>query len=115
MRQRPSSRILGVLGGIAGLAVLGILAFGLARPPAVAAAITEAPQLSAPADGATLATFGPTSQWSNPGGVTQYQFQVTPINNDGPGVNLIIGSPGVSFLIPAPPDWYGLLPDMTYA
>jgi hypothetical protein len=36
------------------------------------------------------------------------------VNNDGPGVNVVLGSPATSLAIPAPPQWYGLLPDMTY-
>jgi hypothetical protein len=44
---------------------------------------------------------------------TQYQLQVVPFNGDGPGLNLIRNAePG--FSIPPPPEWYGLLPDMSY-
>ena len=71
--------------------------------------------LSAPADGALLSDFGPTLVWTNPSGVTQYHLQVVPFNNDGPGVDVHIGSAGTFFNIPPPPEWYGLLPDMTYA
>ncbi len=82
-----------------------------AGPPTT---ITTAPEPLSPSDGSTVATLGPTLQWSLPAGATQYQLQVTPINNDGPGVNLIVGSAGDSFTVPPPPDWYGLLPDMSY-
>lgn len=77
--------------------------------------VVAAPELVAPADGSTLSTFGPTLRWSLPPGSTQYQLQVTPVNNDGPGVNLLFGGSAESFTIPAPPDWYGLLPDMSYS
>ncbi|MEK7217234.1 MAG: endo-1,4-beta-xylanase [Chloroflexota bacterium] len=52
--------------------------------------------------------------WSNPTGTTQYHLQVIPASNDGPGVDLHVGSPDTSFQIPPPPQWYGLLPDMSY-
>jgi len=77
------------------------------------AAILSAPTLTAPVNGSTLPDFGPSLSWALPSGSTQHQLQVTPINNDGPGVN-IIQNADTSFSIPAPPDWYGLLPDMTY-
>ncbi|MSQ26665.1 MAG: hypothetical protein EXR51_00785 [Dehalococcoidia bacterium] len=78
------------------------------------AAAPSAPTLNGPGDNATLANFGPTLTWTNPAGVTQYHLQIVPANNDGPGVDLQVGSAGVSFTVPAPPNWYGLLPDMTY-
>jgi micrococcal nuclease len=46
--------------------------------------------------------------------VTQAHLQVTPANNDGPGVNLILSLSQPEFAIPAPPNWYGLLPGMSY-
>src|SRR5207244_231242 len=49
-----------------------------------------------------------------PAGATQVHLQVIPFNNDGPGADLYLGSPATSFDIPAPPAWYGLLPDLTY-
>lgn len=86
------------------------------------AAITDPPQTVSPADGAAIPNLGPTLEWSTPPGATQYQLQVTPAKNDGPGINLILGSAHPStgsgqaetFAIPAPPSWYGLLPGMTY-
>ncbi|MBI2886582.1 MAG: hypothetical protein HYY02_05190 [Chloroflexi bacterium] len=36
-----------------------------------------------------------------------------PAGSDGPSVHIILG-PVESFRLPPPPDWYGLLPDMTY-
>lgn len=72
------------------------------------------PIISQP-NGATLENFGPNLQWTNPPGATQVQLQVIPAKNDGPGVDLAIGSPVTNFQIPAPPQWYGLLPGMTYS
>lgn len=85
-----------------------------ARPLAGPTAVTAAPVISSPGQGQELTTLGPTLQWSNPAGATQYHLQVIPFNSDGPGVDLHVGAPDQSFTIPAPPDWYGLLPDMTY-
>lgn len=72
------------------------------------------PALATPGDGERLASFGPTLTWSNPPGTTQYHLQVIPFNNDGPGVDLHVGSADTSLAIPPPPAWYGLLPAMTY-
>ena len=95
------------------LACLGLLSLSNYSAPA-SAAIAVAPTITGPAEGSTLTSFGPTLTWTNPGGATQYHLQVTPINGDGPGVDLHIGSIATSFVVPAPPQWYGLLPDMTY-
>lgn len=103
--------------------VLGVLLLSLGqggRPSFAAgigprlAAAPAAPTLSGPTDGSVLANFGPTLTWANPAGTTQYHLQVVPSNNDGPGVDVHVGSAGTAFAIPAPPNWYGLLPDMTY-
>ena len=102
------------------LSMLFVLA-AVAAQPAVAttggsalAAAPPAATLSSPTNGVTLTSFGTTLFWSNPPGVTQLQLQVVPANNEGPGIDLHIGSQATSFLIPQPPQWYGLLPDMTY-
>lgn len=97
---------------IGSVALVFVLGFALARP--AAATITEPPQLVAPLNGDLLFGFAPTLQWNNPSGTTQYHLQVTPANGDGPGVDLIIGSADTSFSVPPPPNWYGLLPDMSY-
>ncbi|MSQ09412.1 MAG: hypothetical protein EXR52_00165 [Dehalococcoidia bacterium] len=52
--------------------------------------------------------------WSNPASVRYTQVQLIPANNDSPGVDLILG-PVNRFAVPAPPGWYGMLPDMTYS
>lgn len=98
--------------GIVVLVVVPALLFGPSAVPT--AAINGAPTLIAPAENTTLATFGPTLTWTNPTGTTQYHLQVIPVNNDGPGVDLHVGSPDTAFQIPPPPQWYGLLPDMGY-
>ena len=81
--------------------------------PSASPALTEAPTLVFPLEGAALGDFGAGLLWTNPAGTTQNQLQVTPANNDGPGVNLIFNA-DTSYFIPPPPEWYGLLPDMTY-
>ncbi len=98
-----------------GSGVLAAVLFVHAGPDGRAqAAILQAPQLAGPANNTTLPDFGPTLQWSNPIGVTQYHLQVAPANDDGPGIDLITAGAGTSFAIPAPPKWYGLLPGMGY-
>ncbi|MEK7216305.1 MAG: hypothetical protein AAB289_11980, partial [Chloroflexota bacterium] len=81
--------------------------------PAPSPVIT-APVLVAPSPGATLPGFGTTLGWENGAMATQVHLQVVPFNNDGPGIDVHLGSPETAFAIPAPPNWYGLLPDMTY-
>ncbi len=84
------------------------------HPQEAAAAPASPPALTEPEDGTTLRTFAAVLSWSNPSGTRQVHLQLIPFNNDGPGVNLYFGSALNSFKIPAPPEWYGLLPDMTY-
>ncbi len=81
--------------------------------PAPSPVIT-APTLVSPASAATLPSFGTTLRWENGAMATKVHLQVIPFNNDGPGVDVHLGSPETAFVIPAPPNWYGLLPDMTY-
>ena len=85
-------------------------------------AALPAPQMRGPYNGTQLQSMGPTTlNWANPAGTAQYQIQVTPYNDDGPGINLIIGDTARvrsgSFLV-EPPEFgvgmYVLLPDMTY-
>jgi hypothetical protein len=71
------------------------------------------PVLQQPIDGSELPSFGTRLQWANIAGAQQVQLQVIPAFNDGPGVNVVLG-PVTAFDIPAPPRWYGLLPNMTY-
>ncbi|MCX6021345.1 MAG: hypothetical protein NTZ05_06385, partial [Chloroflexi bacterium] len=74
-----------------------------------------------PPDGAQLASLSATLSWRNPPGATQYHLQVTPWNNDGPGLDLIVGDPALvahaSYTIPAPlfgEGPYIMLPGATY-
>lgn len=76
-------------------------------------AALDAPTLIAPAPGTTLPRMEADLTWQLPASATQVHLQATPANGDGPSVNLILGAVG-SFQVPAPPVWYGLLPDMTY-
>ena len=108
-------RIAGVAALLGAIALTAVTALGawLATPLTAAAAMTQAPTLSTPANGSTLTSFSPALTWQLPIATTQVQLQVAPFNNDGPGVNVIVDATA-SFTIPAPPDWYGLLPDMGY-
>lgn len=71
------------------------------------------PQLLSPPDGSTANDFRPVLLWSSPQATKVVHLTVFPANNDGAGVNLILEA-ATSFIIPPPPEWYGLLPDMTY-
>ncbi|MSQ15434.1 MAG: hypothetical protein EXR50_06180 [Dehalococcoidia bacterium] len=92
-------------------AVCGLV-FALALIPVIARASSSGqPAPLAPEDGAILRSFSVTLQWDLPTGTTQYQLYVVPA--DGPAMNLIRNAES-GFTIPSPPQWYGLLPDMTY-
>ncbi len=80
------------------------------------------PSLYDPSDGSSLQAMGPiTLRWTNPLGTTQYHIKVSPYNNDGPGINMIIGDAQLissnSFTI-NPPVFgagnYVVLPGMSY-
>ena len=86
--------------------------------------VTDAgPVITAPRENAQLATLGPLLQRVNPEGTTQYQIQVVPFNEDGPGINLVIEDGAMvaaaEYQVMAPsfgsanPN-YVMLPDMTY-
>lgn len=101
---------------VAGCAVLLLVA---ASPPGALpaeASDTPAPELVSPVDGLRLPAMGFTLNWLPVAGATQYHVQVTPFNNDGPGVNLILG-PETTLSLPVPNATTGpfiLLPDMSY-
>ncbi len=71
----------------------------------------------------TQPPMGPLLQWTQPPGTTWFQVQVIPFNEDGPGINLVIGDGALvqaaQYQVLAPnfgsadPN-YVLLPDMTY-
>jgi len=58
--------------------------------------------------------LGTTLTWAPPKEATQYHLQVLPFANAGAGLN-IIRNVEQQFRIPSPPEWFGLLPDMTYS
>jgi len=112
-----------LVGGRLALAVVTMLLTGLLAAPwstapmAVnAASDTPAPALAAPAPGLTLSTLAFDLDWHGVVGATQYHVQVTPYNNDGPGINVIRGAE-TSLSLTLPDPVFGpfiLLPDMTY-
>ena len=54
-------------------------------------AITDpGPMLTQPPPG-DASSMGPLLQWTQPPGTTWFQVQVIPFNEDGPGINLVIG------------------------
>lgn len=74
-----------------------------------------APVLAELGEGTRLKDFGPTLRWQNAPGAIQVQLQVIPALNDGPGVDLQFSAAISSYTLPAPPLWFGLLPDQTYS
>ena len=85
--------------------------------PARIAAITQAPVLKTPIDGTPFQTMAAiTMTWTLPTGTTQYQIQVIPAKNDGPGINLIRDA-ATTYTIDPPvlgQGPYVILPGMTY-
>ncbi len=91
--------------------------------PFVLVAITDTgPVLRQPPMG-DASSMGPLLQWTQPPRTTWFQVQVIPFNEDGPGINLVIGDSAqvraAQYQVMAPnfgsadPN-YVLLPDMTY-
>lgn len=84
---------------------------------AAALSVRPAPSIGLPALGAQLTSFATILTWSNAPGATQNQIQVTPANNDGPGINLIVNATN-SLALPEPRAGVGpylLLPGMSYS
>lgn len=98
-----------------GPVVLAVLALLVSVNPGASRSLAApaAPVPTGPADSTVLTDFKPTLAWNLPAGATQYHLQVTPANNDGPGLDLIRNAAGW-YTLPEPPNWYGLLPDLTY-
>src|SRR5437879_2063118 len=74
---------------VATLIAASVMELFVGGPSQVKAAMTQAPTLNSPPSASILATYGPSLQWTLPPGSTQYQLQVVPFGNDGPGVNII--------------------------
>ncbi len=76
-----------------------------------------APTPSLPLNNAQLPGLSTNLSWNNPSGTTQVHVQVTPLNGDGPGIDLIYGSAISSYNVPAPSFGVGpyvMLPGATY-
>lgn len=95
------------------LALAAVL-FALLHSAGPGSAADQPVHLLAPPHGANLPVMGTTLQWTAPNGATQQHLQVAPKSLDGPGIDTLLEGQVTSFLVPAPPSWYGLLPDMTY-
>lgn len=109
------------------LAVMAIAMLAVASPQSTGAqqdpqggarlAALPAPALGSPPDGTQFQTMtAVTLTWELPPGTTQYQIQVIPFNNDGPGINLIQNG-AMSYTIQPPvlgQGPYVILPSMTY-
>ena len=91
--------------------------------PFVLLAVTDpGPVLTQPPPG-DASSMGPLLQWTQPPGTTWFQVQVIPFNEDGPGINLVIGDSAqvraAQYQVLGPnfgsadPN-YVMLPDMTY-
>ena len=75
------------------------------------------PQPRQPAPGAELSGLGTTLVWNAAVNATQFQVQVAPANNDGPGINLIRNA-ATSYTIDPPvfgTGPYVMLPHITYS
>ncbi len=90
--------------------------------PRTVAANLPSPIQTGPPDGTQLASLSAVLSWRNPGGTTQYHLQVIPWNNDGPGIDLIMGDPAqvakASYTIPPPQFGQGpyiMLPGAIYS
>lgn len=86
-----------------------------ATPTPLPAGATPAPL--APASGAALTGLGTTLAWNAATGVTQFQVQVVPANNDGPAINLIRNA-ATSYVVEPPVAGQGpyvMLPGITYS
>jgi len=113
---------LGTLLGLISLSTYSFLGVGLQLANAVTPSATSSPPaLLDPPDGEQLGNLFTTLRWENPSGTTQYHLQVSPWNNDGPGIDLIIGNGAevakASYTVQAPQFGSGnyvMLPGATY-
>lgn len=107
------------------VALLGVIALGIANAyPGISVRAQEpGPTPTSPANGQKLDNLGPLLQWTQEAGTTWFEIRVVPFNNDGPGINLIIGDAGLvalgQYQVQEPsfgsaiPN-YVMLPDLTY-
>jgi hypothetical protein len=75
------------------------------------------PDVVLPLNNSQLAGLSTAVTWNNPPGTQQVQIRVTPLNGDGPQINLIIGSAITQYVIPAPEFGTGpyvMLPGASY-
>ena len=72
------------------------------------------PALTGPEDGALTEGFAAHLTWVKPDDAVLQQVQVIPAHNDGPGVNVVLGAETTELYLPMAPEWYGLLPGMSY-
>ncbi len=89
---------------------------GSASVSVIPIVVLKSPALTAPANGARLTSLTTTLSWGLLPGVTQYQLQVVPSNNDGPAIDVIRNIEG-SYTLRSPvlgSGNYLLLPGMTY-
>ena len=90
----------------------------LNQSPITQGIAARVPRPQSPSTNLKLPNLGPVNlSWTNAQGVTQVQVQVVPLNNDGPGINLIFGSPVVNYQVQSPvfgSGPYVILPGSTY-
>jgi len=79
------------------------------------------PTVLSPAGRILVPNLAPLLRWQNPAGVTQYHIQIIPANNDGPGIDLLIGDQALvalaSYQIKLPQIGVGnyvMLPGLSY-
>ncbi len=81
-------------------------------------AVPNSPMPVSPANAFRLQNWDIQLEWRYPSEpITQVRLEMLPANGDGAGIDVILNAnPSVNgtFRVPAPPEWYGLLPDMTY-
>lgn len=107
------------------LPIVALALLALPERPSLAQPL-PAPEVAAPAlldppDGTRLGDLSTMLRWENPPRTTQYHLQVIPWNNDGPGIDLIIGDASqvsaASYSVKAPQFGVGnyvILPGATY-
>lgn len=97
--------------------VLFVLVAGSFEAPR-ASAVPLPPTPLSPANAFRLENWDVQLTWKYPNApITQVRLEMLPANGDGAGIDVILNAnpqANGSFRVPAPPEWFGLLPDMTY-